>query len=57
MGPLIEAQGSFDCTAPCLKIWHEHLMGERVGKGKFVGFPFFEVNKFDSTPQEPSFFL
>jgi glycosyltransferase involved in cell wall biosynthesis len=46
--PLLHAQGSFDCTAPCLKIWHEHLMGERIGKGKFVGFPFFEVNKFDA---------
>ena len=47
IGPLLQAQGSFDCNAPCLKIWHEHSMGERVGKGKFVGFPFFEVNRFD----------
>jgi len=45
--PLLEAQASFDCTAPCLKIWHEHRMGERIGTGKFVGFPFFEINKFD----------
>lgn len=49
MSPLLEAQGSFSHTAPCLKIWHEHLMGERVGKGKFVGFPFFEINKFDDS--------
>ena len=45
--PMLKAQGSFDCNAPCLKIWHEHSMGERIGKGKFVGFPFFELNKFD----------
>jgi len=47
ISPLLQQQGSFDCTAPCLKIWHEHSMGERVGTGKFVGFPFFEVNKLD----------
>ena len=48
IGPMIQAQGVFDHTAPCLKIWHEHLMGERVGSGKFVGFPFFELNSFDA---------
>jgi len=47
ISPLLQAQGSFDYKAPCLKIWHEHLMGERIGKGKFLGFPFFELNRFD----------
>ena len=48
ISPMIQSQGSFDPKAPCLKIWHEHSMGERVGTGKFVGFPFFEINKFDA---------
>lgn len=32
----------------CLKIWHENQLGHRIGRGKFVAWPFFEVNKFDS---------
>ena len=47
INPFVQAQGDFDSSAPCLKVWHEHSMGERVGRGKLVGFPFFEVNKFD----------
>ena len=47
IGPMIQSQGAFSPTAPCLKIWHEHSMGERIGTGKFVGFPFFEINEFD----------
>jgi len=44
---LTDNQNSFDVNAPCLKIWHEFHMGERVGKGPLFGFPFFEINKFD----------
>jgi glycosyltransferase involved in cell wall biosynthesis len=39
--------GDFDINSPCLKVWHEFAMGERIGKGDLYGFPFFEVNKFD----------
>jgi len=33
--------------APCLKIWHEFALAERIGKGPSFAFPFFEINKFD----------
>jgi len=33
--------------APCLKVWHEFSMADRIGKGPYYGFPFFEINKFD----------
>lgn len=45
---LINNQNNFDPTAPCIKIWHEHSLIERVGRGKYYGFPIFELNKFDS---------
>jgi len=31
----------------CLKIWHENQLSHRIGKGKFVALPFFEVSKFN----------
>ena len=38
---------TFDYNAPCVKIWHETNMAERIGKGPLFGFPFFEITKFD----------
>lgn len=40
----------FHANEPCLKIWHQHDMATRVGKGPFFGMPIFEVNGFN--PQE-----
>lgn len=40
-----EKQESYDPNAPCIKIWHQFDMATRVGKGKFFGFPFFELNE------------
>lgn len=40
--------GHYDPLAPCLRIWHQHSMGEFVGKGLRCGFPFFELNRFNS---------
>jgi glycosyltransferase involved in cell wall biosynthesis len=31
----------------CLKIWHENHLSQRIGGGKFVVLPFFEVSKFN----------
>jgi len=31
---------------PCVKIWHQHDLMQRVGRGKYFGFPIFELNKF-----------
>ena len=44
---LINNQNDFDPSAPCVKIWHEHSLAERIGRGKYYGFPIFELNKFD----------
>jgi len=45
---LHQKQSEFDPAAPCVKIWHEHSLAERIGKGKYYGFPIFELNKFDT---------
>ena len=37
----------FDPKAPCIKIWHQNQMAERVGSGKFIGFPIFELDTFN----------
>lgn len=36
---------SFDPNSPCLKIWHQFDLALRVGKGKYIAFPFFEIDK------------
>jgi len=36
----------FNANAPCLRIYHQFSMAEFVGKGKHIGFPFFELDKF-----------
>ena len=33
---------------PHVKIWHQHDLFQRIGKGKHFGFPIFELNKFDT---------
>lgn len=33
---------------PCVKIWHQHDLMQRVGRGKYYGYPIFELNKFSS---------
>lgn len=43
----VSQQPRFDKDAPCLKVWHEFAMAERVGGGPLFGFPFFEITKFD----------
>ena len=39
---------TFDPNAPCIKIWHQNQMAERIGSGKFIGFPIFELDTFNS---------
>lgn len=33
---------------PCVKIWHQNDLTTRVGNGKFIGFPIFELTKFNA---------
>lgn len=42
----IQTAQTFDPEAPCIKIWHQNQMAERIGSGKFIGFPIFELNRF-----------
>tara|TARA_Y100001963_G_scaffold45011_2_gene63354 strand:+ start:8140 stop:9186 length:1047 start_codon:yes stop_codon:yes gene_type:complete len=42
----IETSKTFDVKAPCIKIWHQNQMAERVGSGDFIGFPIFELDTF-----------
>jgi glycosyltransferase involved in cell wall biosynthesis len=38
----------YDPKAPCIKIWHQNQMAERIGSGKFIGFPIFELDTFNN---------
>ena len=44
----MEVASTFDPNAPCIKIWHQNQMAERIGSGKFIGFPIFELDVFNS---------
>lgn len=44
----IQSSKFFDKYATCIKIWHQNQMSERIGSGKFIGFPIFELNEFDA---------
>ena len=33
---------------PCVKIWHQNDLTTRVGNGKFIGFPIFELTRFNA---------
>ena len=37
----------FSYDAPCVKIWHQNDMAQFVGRGRRIGFQFFELNKFN----------
>ena len=34
-------------NAPCIKIWHQFDMSNFIGKGKHIGFPIFELDRFN----------
>jgi glycosyltransferase involved in cell wall biosynthesis len=38
----------FDTNAPCLRIWHQNDLAEFVGRGLHIGFPIFELDKFNA---------
>ena len=42
----LKNSSKFDYDSPCLKIWHQHDLATRVGKGKYYVFPFFELDTF-----------
>ena len=42
----INNQINHDKNMPCIKIWHQHDLHSRIGKGKHYGFPIFELTEF-----------
>lgn len=44
---LCERSKQFFYDAPCLNIWHQDNLSTSIGKGKYVAFPFFELNRFN----------
>lgn len=43
---IVMNQDNFDFDAPCLKIWHQFDLAQRVGRGKLFVYPFFELDTF-----------
>ena len=44
---LLSKQDTIDNDAPCLKIWHQFDLAERIGRGKYYAYPFFEIDTFN----------
>jgi glycosyltransferase involved in cell wall biosynthesis len=44
---LLSKQDTIDGEAPCLKIWHQFDLAERIGHGKYIAYPFFEIDTFN----------
>ena len=44
----INNQINFDKNKPCVKVWHQHDLQSRVGKGEYFGFPIFELTTFNT---------
>lgn len=40
--------GKYCPFSPCLRIWHQNDLAEFVGKGLHIGFPFFELDRFNA---------
>lgn len=39
---------TFDVNAPCIRIWHQWEMSLFAGKGKHIGYPFFELDRLNA---------
>jgi glycosyltransferase involved in cell wall biosynthesis len=37
----------FDPKAPCIKIWHQFDLANRIGSGEYLAYPFFELDTFN----------
>ena len=36
-----------DINAPCVKIWHQFDLMQRIGRGQYYAYPFFELDQFN----------
>ena len=39
-----QIEEGFDPSSPTIKVWHQFDLTERIGKGKYIAFPFFEID-------------
>jgi glycosyltransferase involved in cell wall biosynthesis len=44
---LLSSQNDFDINAPFIKIWHQFDLADRIGRGKYFAYPFFELDTFN----------
>jgi glycosyltransferase involved in cell wall biosynthesis len=44
---LLSRSINFDPADPCIKIWHQFDLATRVGNGKYIAYPFFELDTFN----------
>jgi glycosyltransferase involved in cell wall biosynthesis len=45
---LLHKRTQVDINAPNFKIWHQFDLLEHIGKGKYIAYPFFELDTFNS---------
>lgn len=41
---LLNNSNKFNYNAPCIKIWHQHDLAQRIGNSHYYVFPFFEID-------------
>ena len=44
---LLNKSQEFDPQSPCIKIWHQFDLASRIGNGKYIAYPFFELDTLD----------
>jgi len=44
---VINRQQNYDPNAPCVRIWHQFQLDQFVGRNKRIGFPIFELDRFN----------
>lgn len=46
---LVNNTTNFNHFNPCVRIYHQFSLAERIGKGEFYGFPIFELDRFSKS--------
>ena len=49
---LLNNQDLADINSPFIKIWHQFDLGSHFGRGKYFGFPFFELDTFNTREKQ-----
>lgn len=46
INPALQRQEFFSYDAPCIKIWHQFDLANRIGNGDYIAWPIFELDNF-----------